>query len=82
MISRLRYSLHFFFFQSGKLVTKMFQRLHEYMLDPDLFVCVLIDEVLNNAFNVFYLGSSVKLHCFFFQFAIEFYVDILLHNSS
>ncbi|PVD21002.1 hypothetical protein C0Q70_19166 [Pomacea canaliculata] len=33
------------FSESGKLVTKMFQRLHEYMLDPDLFVCVLIDEV-------------------------------------
>ena len=32
-------------FQSGKLVTKMFQRLHDYMVDPELLVCVLIDEV-------------------------------------
>ena len=32
-------------FQSGKLVTRMFQRLHDYMVDPELLVCVLIDEV-------------------------------------
>jgi hypothetical protein len=28
-------------------VTKMFQRLHDYMVDPQLLVCVLIDEVEN-----------------------------------
>ncbi|XP_076470608.1 pachytene checkpoint protein 2 homolog [Babylonia areolata] len=33
------------FSESGKLVTKMFQRLHDYMVDPQLLVCVLIDEV-------------------------------------
>ncbi|KAK7491376.1 hypothetical protein BaRGS_00017354 [Batillaria attramentaria] len=33
------------FSESGKLVTKMFQRLHDYMVDPELLVCVLIDEV-------------------------------------
>ena len=26
-------------------MTKMFQRLHDYMVDPELLVCVLIDEV-------------------------------------
>ncbi|TPX61011.1 hypothetical protein SpCBS45565_g07352 [Spizellomyces sp. 'palustris'] len=34
-----------FFSESGKLVMKMFQQIHEMLEDDDVFVCVLIDEV-------------------------------------
>ncbi|KNC98937.1 uncharacterized protein SPPG_05899 [Spizellomyces punctatus DAOM BR117] len=34
-----------FFSESGKLVMKMFQQIHEMLEDDDAFVCVLIDEV-------------------------------------
>lgn len=33
------------FSESGKLVGKMFQQIHEMVEDEDSFVCVLIDEV-------------------------------------
>ena len=35
----------FLFFQSGKLVMKMFQKIQELIEDPQALVCVLIDEV-------------------------------------
>ena len=36
---------HLLCFQSGKLVQKMFDQLHELLEDPKLFLFVLIDEV-------------------------------------
>lgn len=32
-------------FQSGKLVSRMFARIHEMIEDPSMLICVLIDEI-------------------------------------
>ncbi|KAI9087760.1 P-loop containing nucleoside triphosphate hydrolase protein [Phlyctochytrium arcticum] len=34
-----------YFSESGKLVVKMFQQIHDFLEDEDAFVCILIDEV-------------------------------------
>lgn len=51
---------HSFRLQSGKLVQKMFQRLHELIEDRAALVCVLIDEVesLTSARSSAFRGSE------------------------
>lgn len=59
-----------FFYQSGKLVTKMFQKIQQLIDDKDALVFVLIDEVIlpdtpdhSFLFLVCFLMSSVKSCC-------------------
>lgn len=73
VLNKILYSFYslLIFFQSGKLVTKMFSKLSEIIENPNLLVCVLIDEVESL--------TRARNHCLSGNFRLTFSFNLYIN---